>query len=320
VLDLDAGVATDAREPHLPERRLDLGAPYDVRCRHRSVLAAHHEIAAHALGGELAVRMLDLERARLAHAQVPVLQLDLGRAADARERDVAVARAELQPAADALDAHAAVAHLERRVVGDALERHAVEGSRDVGRRDLGQLDLAVLAPDLHRGAFRRLDLEMRLEAHVVAPSELVAVGRDLHQVRVSRELELDAIGERLRLLLRRQEHHLAQPDLHDAGRALRDAHAAEGVLDLEPERARRHGPLARRLEAPRGPVEAPAHHAAALGADVDVLADVPRGLDARREEDDQDQEGDLACAHVTTSRKSGGWRDRRARARPTARA
>src|SRR5262249_9744398 len=154
----------------------------------------------------------------------------------------------------------------------AADRDAVERRRDVGGRHTRDLDAAVLVAHLDRRRRRRLDLEVRLDPDVLAPGELVAIRSYPYRVLPAREPPLDPLGERARLLLGRQEHHLAQPHLDDAACTGRDLHRAEAVFDLELRRRGAHGTLAARLEAPGRAVEAAAHHAAPFGPDAQVAA------------------------------------------------
>src|SRR5512134_3178225 len=143
------------------------------------------------------------------------------------------ARVELERAADSVDGHVAVPGLQLDVSGHALDRDALEGRGHVGGRDTRELDASVLVAHLDDARGRRLDLEVGLEAGVLAAAQLVPIRADANGGTVSREPQLDAVGEGARLLFRGQEHDLAQLDLDDAGRAGADAHLAERVLDLE---------------------------------------------------------------------------------------
>ena len=125
-------------------------------------------------------------------------------------------------------------------------------------------------------------VEMGLEAH--AASSRPSSSRFVPTCTTSpcsSARRVDAVGELPGLLLGRQEDDLAQAHLHFARRRRADAHRAEGVRHLD--RARpREPPASSLLEAIGRAVELPAEHAAALGAEVDVVADVPGRLHGGR--------------------------------------
>src|SRR6185295_19614774 len=108
-------------------------------------------------------------------------------------------------------------------------------------------------------------------------------------------LELDAIGERTRLLLRAQVYDLAQRDTDFARGARGDVHGSERVLDLHG-RSRGHDFRLLRVEGEGRTLEVAAREPAP-GAGPEMVADAPGRLDRRSESEDDQQQPDLRALH-----------------------
>ena len=172
-------------------------------------------------------------------------------------------------AADAVHRHVAVLGLEPQVGRDALGRDGVEGGLEVGGGDAGHVDAAMIAAHVDDRVGGRLDLQVGLEADLLAGAvELLAVGGDAvaagprpasrNSIRSAKAFAFSSVGWKttLRSLTR----------IGPGGAPALTRTPPNAFADLEPGRRAAQRALGRLLEGPRRPVEAAAHHVAALRA------------------------------------------------------